>query len=187
MLTTSDAELAARVRVLSLHGISRDAWKRYGREGSWQYDVEEAGFKYNLTDLASALGMHQLRKLPQFLARRRHLAALYDELLAGLPLKRPTVRADVESAWHLYAVQVNSARISRDQLIEELRRRNIGSSVHFIPLHLMTFYRERFGFERGDFPVAESVFHRILSLPFFPRMRDEDVHRVADCLSRLLD
>jgi dTDP-4-amino-4,6-dideoxygalactose transaminase len=179
MLTTQDPQLAQRVRVLSLHGISRDAWKRYGPDGSWRYDILDAGFKYNMTDLSAALGVHQLEKLPGFLKRRVELAEQYHRLLADLPLKLPTVLPNSESAWHLYPVQVRSSRVSRDQLIATLRADNIGTSVHFIPLHLMSYYQRRFGYQRGDFPVAESVFNRIVSLPFFPRMTDGDIERVG--------
>ncbi len=179
MLTTQDPELAQRVRVLSLHGISRDAWKRYGPDGSWRYDILDAGFKYNMTDLAAALGIHQLEKLQRFLKRRAEIADQYQSLLAHLPLKHPTVLPHVESAWHLYPVQVQSSQLSRDQLIASLRAANIGSSVHFIPLHLMSYYQRRFGYQAGDFPVAESVFSQIVSLPFFPRMTDSDIERVG--------
>jgi len=179
MLTTQDPELARRVRLLSLHGISRDAWKRYGPDGSWHYDILDAGFKYNMTDLSAALGIHQLEKLPRFLKRRGELAKQYENLLADLPLKRPTALANVESAWHLYPVQVQSSWMSREQLIARLRADNIGTSVHFIPLHLMSYYQRRFGYQMGDFPVAESVFNRIVSLPFFPRMTDSDIERVG--------
>ena len=187
MLTTNAPELARRIRVLSLHGISRDAWKRYGKEGSWRYDVEEAGFKYNLTDLASALGIHQLRKAPGFRMRRVALAAQYNARLAALPLKLPTVLPEVQSAWHIYPVQITAGTVARDQVVEGLRRRNIGAGVHFIPLHLMSYYQRAFGYRRGDFPVAERVFERILSLPFFPRMSDEDAERVARALEEILD
>jgi dTDP-4-amino-4,6-dideoxygalactose transaminase len=179
MLTTQDPELGQRVRVLSLHGISRDAWKRYGPDGSWRYDILDAGFKYNMTDLSAALGIHQLKKLPRFLKRRAELAEQYQSLLSDLPLKRPTVLPHVESAWHLYPVQVQSSGMSREQLIAILRAANIGTSVHFIPLHLMSYYQRRFGYRAGDFPVAESVFNRIVSLPFFPRMTDRDIERVG--------
>ena len=180
MLTTSNAELASRARVLSLHGISKDAWKRYSKEGSWQYDVIDAGFKYNMTDLASALGLHQLMKLDSFIARRANLAALYNEALAGVAgLKLPTVSPDVKSAWHLYPVQITSPSPTRNDFMEALRRRNIGSSVHFIPLHLTSFYQRTFAYRPGDFPVAEQIFKRITSLPLFPRMKDSDVVRVA--------
>lgn len=186
MLATNDPGVARRVRVLSMHGISRDAWKRYGKGGSWQYDVEEAGFKYNLTDLASALGIHQLRKARYFQARRAELAERYNACLAGLPLQLPTVLPEVQSAWHLYPVRVSSGGVTRDEVIEGLRRQNIGASVHFIPLHLMTFYQRAFGYERGDFPVAEEAFQRILSLPLFARMSDGDVVRVARALDHIL-
>jgi dTDP-4-amino-4,6-dideoxygalactose transaminase len=186
MFTSNNSELAERVRRLSLHGMSRDAWRRYGREGSWQYDVLEAGFKCNLSDLASALGLHQLRKLDGFNRRRAGLARRYSELLSDLPLQLPVERDYAQSAWHLYPVQVMTDRITRDEVIEQLRARNIGASVHFIPLHLLSHYRERLGFRRGDFEVAESVFGRILSLPLFPRMQDEDVDRVANALHEIV-
>jgi len=186
VLATNDTSLAERVRVLSLHGISRDALKRYGSEGSWQYDVKEAGFKYNLTDLAAALGIHQLNKLERFIDRRTELAAFYAHALSDLPLKLPTVLPEARSAWHLYPIQVLSDRVTRDDVIQELRRRNIGSSVHFIPLHLMTYYQRTFGYKRGDFPAAEKVFSRIVSLPFFPRMRNEDAERVVTGLNTIL-
>ncbi len=186
MLTTNHAGLAAQVRLLSLHGISRDAWKRYAQEGSWQYDVEQPGYKYNLTDLASAVGLHQLRKLPAFLARRRMIAAKYSSGLAGLPLILPSALSDRVHAWHLFPVQVTSSRISRNQLIKELKQRRIGTSVHFLPLHLTTYYQRAFGHKRGDFPVSEEVYDRILSLPLFPRMTDEDVDRVLAAMRDIL-
>lgn len=182
MLTTDDPELARRVRGLSLHGISRDGWKRYAKEGSWQYDVEDCGYKYNMTDLAAAIGLHQLRKLDSFNRRRAQLASLYRRALAGLPLHHPVVLPEIETAWHLYPVQVSSDSVSRDRLIQELRQRKIGASVHFIPLHLMSFYQRTFGYRKGGFPVCEQVFNRILSLPFFPRMQDADVERVAQAV-----
>jgi len=184
MLTTQNPDLARRARVLSLHGISRDAWKRYGPDGSWRYDILDAGFKYNMTDLSAALGMHQLGRLPGFLERRVELAARYDNSLAHLPLKRPTVLPHVESAWHLYPVQVRCPWTTREQIIASLRAANIGTSVHFIPLHLMSYYRRRFGYQAGDFPVAESVFNQIVSLPFFPRMSDSDIERVGLAMRR---
>jgi len=186
MLTTYDAEVAKRARVLCLHGISADAWNRYSKEGSWRYDIIEAGFKYNLTDLASAIGIHQLRKADGFTTRRRALAAQYRERLALLPLKLPTEREQVESAWHLYPVQVLSKDVSRDALIQELKARNIGTSVHFIPLHHMSYYQRAFGYSPGQFPVADEVFRRIVSLPFFARMADEDVDRVVNALGDIL-
>lgn len=186
MLTANDPDFAKRARVLCLHGISADAWNRYSKEGSWRYDITEAGFKYNLTDLASAIGIHQLRKADGFMRRRKELASIYRERLAAMPLQQPTQRPEVESAWHLYPVQVMSDRITRDQLIQELKERNIGTSVHFIPLHHMSYYQRTFGYAPGQFPVADQVFHRIVSLPFFARMSDEDVERVVNALADIL-
>lgn len=185
MLTTYDPELAKRARILCLHGISADAWNRYSKDGTWRYDIVEAGFKYNLTDLASAIGIHQLRRSDWFMERRKTLAARYREKLALLPLKHPTERADIESAWHLYPVQVLSSRINRDAVVQELKARNIGTSVHFIPLHHMSYYQRTFGYSPGQFPVADEVFRRIVSLPFFARMTDEDVDRVANALGEI--
>jgi dTDP-4-amino-4,6-dideoxygalactose transaminase len=180
MLTTNDPEFAQRVRVLSSHGISKDSWARYSKEGSWQYDLIDAGFKYNLTDLASALGLHQLKKLDGFIARRAQLAERYSKAFAEVPgLQLPIFPSDCVSAWHLYPVQITAPTTNRNDVINHLRSCNIGSSVHFIPLHLMTFYQHIYGYKRGDFPIAESVFDRIVSLPLFPKMKEEDVDRVV--------
>lgn len=186
MLAARDPEVLRRARMLSLHGMSRDAWKRFGKDGSWRYDIEDAGLKCNMTDLAAALGLHQLRKLTAFTRRRVEIAARYQRELAGLPLQLPVILPEVETAWHLYAVQVLSSRVTRDDLIESLKERNIGSSVHYLPLHLMFVYRERCGYKPGDFPHTEAVSGRILSLPFFPRMSDTDVTRVITALKEVL-
>jgi dTDP-4-amino-4,6-dideoxygalactose transaminase len=188
MLTTNDHELANRVRVLCLHGLSKDAWKRYSGEGTWRYDVVDAGFKYNLTDLASALGLHQLRKLDGFIRRREELAKFYTESLRNIDcLTLPTMSPNSRSAWHLYPVLINSPSICRDEMIEELRKRDIGCSVHFIPLHLTSFYRQTLGYKRGDFPIAEQTFDQIMSLPLFPRMSDADAETVADEIRSILN
>lgn len=186
MLTSNDPDFAKRARVLCLHGISADAWNRYGKDGSWRYDITEAGFKYNLTDLASAIGIHQLRKADAFMRRRKEIAAMYREKLTAMPLKQPTESPDVQSAWHLYPVQVLSDRVTRDALIQDLKARNIGTSVHFIPLHHMTYYQRTFGYAPGQFPVADQVFSRVVSLPFFARMSDSDVERVVTALGEVL-
>jgi len=185
MVTTADDAYAERMRIMSLHGINRDAWKRYTAEGSWFYEVVRAGFKYNLTDVAAALGVVQLRKCDGFWASRRRLAARYHELLAGTPEVRvPAVRPDVEHAWHLYVVQLDSERlaIGRDAFIAALKERKIGASVHFIPLHLHPFYRDTFGYKPGDFPVAYGAYQRIISLPLYPRMTDADLGDVAEAV-----
>jgi dTDP-4-amino-4,6-dideoxygalactose transaminase len=187
MLTTDDRTLAARARRLSQHGISRDGWQRYCAEGSWRYDVEEAGFKYNMADLQAALGLHQLKRLDGFVERRRRLAALYDRALAGRPdLIVPREQPGCFHSRHLYPVEITSQSVSRDRFIERLRERRIGSSVHFIPLHLTSFYQRSCGFRRGDFPVAERVFERIVSLPIYPAMSDEQAAQVVEaCVESL--
>lgn len=174
-------ELIERAREWGLHGMNRDAWKRYGKDGSWFYEVVCPGFKYNLTDIQAALGIHQLRKLPQFHARRcaivrQYIAAFreYDELQA------PTQRDGVEHAWHVYALRLslNRLTISRNQFISEMQKRNIACSVHFIPIHLHQYYREKYGYAPEDFPVANREYQRLVSLPLSPRLTDEDVQAV---------
>jgi dTDP-4-amino-4,6-dideoxygalactose transaminase len=190
MLTTADAELSTRLRSRRLHGMSRDAWRRYSAEGSWRYDVSYPGFKYNMTDIAAAMGLVQLRRLPVLHERRQHLAALYGALLRDVPqLELPTTHAEVESAWHLYVVRLRpeGVRVHRDAVIELLKAQGIGVGVHFIPLHEFSYYRDAFGYRREDFPVASAMAETIMSLPFFTLMSDEDVRYVADTLRAILD
>jgi perosamine synthetase len=189
MLTTADASLAERLRTRRLHGMSRDAWRRYSNEGSWRYDVSYPGFKYNMTDTAAAMGLVQLRRLPELHRRRQEIAALYDEALAGAPeLEVPVTRPDIEHGWHLYVVrmQPERLRITRDQVIEALKAAGIGSQVHFIPLHLHSYYRDAFGYRPEDLPVASQAAETILSLPFFTLMSDDQVRYVAATLRRIL-
>jgi dTDP-4-amino-4,6-dideoxygalactose transaminase len=190
MLTTADASVAERLRQRRLHGMSRDAWRRYSADGSWRYDVVYPGFKYNMTDLAAAMGLVQLRRLPALHQRRRQLAALYDELLSGIPeLELPVTHADVEHAWHLYVVRLHPRRlrVQRDEIIELLKAEGVPTQVHFIPLHLHSYYRDALGYGPGDFPVASAAAERILSLPFFTLMSDDDVRYVATTLRRILN
>jgi dTDP-4-amino-4,6-dideoxygalactose transaminase len=187
MVTTDDAELANRIRVLSLHGISKDAWKRYSKEGSWRYDVLYPGFKYNMTDIAAAIGLHQLKKLDGFLERRARIAALYNDAFAKFPeLTTPASRSNVTHAWHLYPIQLRSAKCSRDTMIEELKNRNIGTSVHFIPIHYHSWYKEHLGYKQGDYPVAERIFEGILSLPMNTAMSDSDAQDVIQAIEEIL-
>ena len=189
MATTNREDYADRIRMMSLHGISRDAWKRYTADGTWRYDILEAGYKYNLTDLAAALGLEQLKKCDRFRDRRRLIASRYSEAFAGIPgLAPPPCRPNRERAWHLYVLQVDQsrARISRDRMIERLKADRIGSSVHFIPLHLHSYYRQRFGYQPDDFPRATAAFERIVSLPIFPSMTDRDVSDVIEAVGRTM-
>lgn len=188
MVTTENPEYAERVRLLSLHGISKDAWKRYTAEGSWRYDILEAGYKYNLTDFQAALGLAQLGKCDQMRTRRAAIAERYNQALASLDaFVTPAIALDGEHAWHLYVIQVNqpALSISRDRVIEELSNRGIGASVHFIPLHLHTLYREHFGYRKGQFPNAEKRFEGAISLPIYPSMSSDDVDRVIGVLREI--
>jgi dTDP-4-amino-4,6-dideoxygalactose transaminase len=189
MVVTRDRELARRIRLMRLHGISQDAFNRYvSRTPAWFYEVVAAGFKYNLTDIASAIGIEQLRKIDRFLARREVLAQRYDSALAGLPLQLPA-RADQGSshAWHLYVVRLAAgARLGRDELINELSRRGIGTSVHFIPLHRQPYWRDTCQLSAAQFPVAEAAYQSMLTLPLYTRMSDADQERVIAALHELL-
>ncbi len=188
MVVTDDGEIAEKMRVLSMYGISdaRKIWKRYAPRGSWYYDIQELGFKCNMMDIQAALGLPQLRKLDAFIARRSYLASLYDEAFENCPvLQTPSLRPEVKSAWHLYPVLVASD-IDRDKIIEELKERNIGTSVLFQPLHLHSFYERELGSQEGEFPVAEDVYRRIICLPISPRATDEEILYVAATLRSLV-
>jgi dTDP-4-amino-4,6-dideoxygalactose transaminase len=177
----ADPELVERARPWSLHGMSRDAWRRYDVGGSWRYDVISPGFKYNFTDIQAALGSAQLRRAGQLAARRADIARQYTAAFAELDeLDPPVTRPDLDHAWHLYVLRLRPERlrIGRDEFAAELLARNIGVSVHFIPVHELSYYRDRYGFRPEDFPVAHREFSRMVSLPLYPRMTDEDVNDV---------
>src|ERR1700722_4005115 len=183
MITTEDDALAEKIAVASLHGMDRDAWKRYDSTGSWFYEIHETGFKYNLSDVHSAIGLAQLRRVEELTRRRQAIAKAYNEAIAHIPaLETPVTEAGVEHAWHLYVMRLRMAalKITRNQFIDGLRGRGVGSSVHCIPLNTMAFYQERYGYRTGDFPIAEDVYGRCLSLPIFPAMSDEDVAWVIE-------
>ena len=189
MVTTERPDFAERLRTRRLHGISRDAWKRYTAEGSWYYEVDYPGFKYNMTDLNAAIGIHQLEKSDRFHEIRSRYARRYTEGLAGVAeLILPTVPADREHAWHLYLVRVRPEMLTIDRaaVIEQLRAANIGTSVHFIPLHLHPHYRSAFGYQPEDFPRAVTAYRGAISLPLYPRMTEGDVDDVVRALRRIL-
>ena len=184
-MLTGPPELIEEARIWSLHGMSRDAWKRYSTEGSWYYEVVCPGFKCNMTDIQAAIGLHQLRKLPQFQTRRREIVRCYNETFSQFEeLQVPTRRPEVEHAWHLYVLRLNleTLTIDRARFIEELKARNIGTSVHFIPIHLHPYYRDKYGYKPDDFPVAYREYQRIISLPLYPRMSDQDVGDVIEAV-----
>ena len=189
MVVTRDAALAARIRVMRIHGISQDAFARYtSRSPAWFYEVVAAGFKYNLTDLASAMGIAQLRKIDGFLRRRVLLAQRYHDALRDLPLRLPATASGASShAWHLYVVRLRAeAPLDRDELIRKLSERGIGTSVHFIPLHRQPIWRDSCRLSPDQFPVAEAAFRSMLSLPLYTKMSDADQQRTIDHLRELL-
>ncbi|MFL6657129.1 MAG: DegT/DnrJ/EryC1/StrS family aminotransferase, partial [Massilia sp.] len=189
MVVTRDPRLAARIRLMRIHGISQDAFARYtSRTPAWFYEVVAAGFKYNLTDLAAAIGIAQLKKIDRFQQRRQVLAARYSQALAELPLRLPAVAPPTSShAWHLYVVRLhNEARMGRDELIVKLSERGIGTSVHFIPLHRQPIWRDSCQLFPEHFPVAEKAYQSMLTLPLYTRMSDADQQRVIDHMRELL-
>lgn len=190
MITTENEEYADRTRMMSLHGISKDAWKRYTAEGSWYYEILSPGYKYNLTDIAAALGLGQLKKCQRFWEARQRIAQRYNEAFADLPeMQLPVCRPDVQHAWHLYVIQLvpERLRINRDAFIEELKQEGIGTSVHFIPLHLHPYYRHTLRYHPGDFPRAMESFQRIISLPIYPKMTAANVETVITAVRKIIE
>jgi UDP-4-amino-4,6-dideoxy-N-acetyl-beta-L-altrosamine transaminase len=188
MNTTASPELAEKMKIWRLHGISRDAWDRYQKGGSWYYEVVSPGYKYNLTDIASALGVEQLKKVERFQKRREELALKYREALKDFPFILPPPFEEGRHAWHLYPIQLKLEELNctREEFVDALAKENIGTSVHFIPLHLMPYYRNK-GLKEGDFPCAENAFRRLISLPLFPKMSDEDLESVVQALRKLVE
>ena len=193
MLTTDSDAIADRARVMRLHGISRDAWKRYSAGGNWFYEIEDVGFKYNLTDIAAALGLVQLERAEPMRVERERIAHLYDRLFAASGLTElvelpPHAAPGDVHAWHLYALRLHADRtpVTRDALVEALRADGIGTSVHFIPLHLHPYYGRTYGYKAGDFPVAEREYAREISLPIYPDLTDAEVERVVASVGRAL-
>ena len=183
MLTTDDENLADRARHLSLHGMSRDAWKRYTATGSWYYEITSQGYKYNMPDVLAALGLSQLKKIDVWHGIRQKWAMRYSEAFAPNPaLRPPSVPDDGVVAWHLYPLRLNlsALRISRGEFIEQLRERGIGTSVHFIPLNLQPYYQQTLGYRAGQFPVAEAAYECEISLPLYPGLRESEVDRVIE-------
>jgi len=188
MLVTRDAAVAARAKVMRLHGINRDAFDRFqAKVPSWYYEIVAPGFKYNLTDIAAALGLHQLKRLPGFQARREQIATRFDEALADLPITlppRPQHVGDLHS-WHLYVIRLtDEATINRDQLIDSLFADGIGVSVHYIPLHLHPYWKERYDLKPEQFPHSQNAYERMVTLPLYTKMTDADVARVITAVRK---
>jgi dTDP-4-amino-4,6-dideoxygalactose transaminase len=189
MLVTRDAGLANRARTMRLHGIDRDAFGRFtAKAPSWYYEVVAPGFKYNLTDIAAAIGIHQLRKAEAFRSRREEIALSYDRAFKSLPLMLPK-HADPgdRHAWHLYAIRLrDSVKVSRDQFIDRLYSLGVGCSVHYIPLHLQPYWRDEYHLTPSMFPSSQQAYERIVSLPIHTRMTSSDVDRVASAVAHSL-
>jgi perosamine synthetase len=189
MITTDDDRLAERMRIMTFHGISKDAWKRFSAEGSWYYEILAPGYKYNLTDIAASLGIHQLARCDEFWQARRRCAEQYNAGLASVPeIVIPYLADNVQHAWHLYVIQlqVDRLQISRNEFIHELNKAGIGVNVHYMPLHMHPYYRDTFGYHPEDFPTAKSAYDRMISLPVYPRLSDADVQYVVNTIKSVV-
>jgi len=190
MVTTENPEWAKRINLMCLHGMSGDAWRRTTGKGSWYYEILHPGFKCNMTDVAAAIGIGQLRRCDQAREARRQITERYNRAFEAIPeVETPTCRPDVQHAWHLYVLRLNLERsgISRDEFVEELKARNIGTSVHFIPIHVHPYYRDTYGYQPDDFPVAYAEYLRAISLPIYPGMTDEDVDSVIEAVGDVIE
>ncbi len=184
-MLTGKPELVDKARIISLHGMSRDAWRRYDKGGSWYYEVVSPGFKYNMTDIQASIGLQQLKKLDAFQEKRRHAVRRYNDSFSRYEFfEIPAKRAEVDHAWHLYALRLNleTLKIDRAQFIEELTKQNIGTSVHFIPIHVHPYYAQKYGFKPDDFPIAYSNYLRLVSLPLHPGLSDSDIDDVIEAV-----
>ena len=182
---TGDPDLVDKARIIGHHGMNRDAWKRFDKSGSWYYEVVLPGFKYNMTDVQAAIGLHQLDRLEGFQRRRREVVSAYTLGFRDLAaLQLPVERPDVESSLHLYVIRLNLAylTIDRNAFIEALKDRNIGASVHYLPVHMHPFYRDKYGYKPEDCPVAADAYSRMLTLPLHPGLSDQDVNDVVEAV-----
>lgn len=184
-ITLNDKEKALRLKKLRLHGMSKDGWKRYDQAESWYYEIHEAGYKFNLSDINAALGVIQLERIKELNQKRKDLADYYIQQLSHIPgIQTLNIPSNVKSSWHIFPIWINSKEfgLTRSQLIKALWKRKIGTSVHFIPLHLQPFYQKKYHYKKGDFPVAEKIFAGIVSLPLFPKMTNNDINDVINAI-----
>jgi len=190
MVVTNNKKYADKMKIASLHGLSRDAWNRYKKGGSWQYDIVMPGFKYNLTDIASSVGIHQLKKANLFLEKRTAIAKAYNEAFKEIQGIKPlSVVPYGEHAWHLYVIKINKELlgIDRDNFIKKMSENSIGTSVHFIPLHLQTYWKKTYNLKPVDFPMMTRAYEEIVSLPIYPKMTDEDVKKIIYVVKDILN
>lgn len=190
MICTNDMEIAERCAIMRLHGINRDAWKRYSESGSWYYEVVAPGYKYNFTDLQASLGIPQLKKVDMMWESRKSIASKYMEAFKDLDLiTLPTIKSDRESSWHLFPVRINLEMVTKNraQIIEELKTNNVGVGVHFMPVHQHLYYSETFNLDDKNFPVASASFPRLMSLPIYPGMNENSVEKVITTVTEVLN
>lgn len=187
MIVTNNIDYHNRMKIMRLHGINRDVWDRYNSKlPNWYYEIVDAGYKYNMTDIAASLGIQQLKKLDSFHKKRKLIASLYNETIGNIEeIDIPRLDEDSHS-WHLYIIQLKSKRFTRDDFINMLFKKGVGTSVHFIPLHLHPYYKEKYGFSTNDFPVAYKCFKRVISLPIYTKMTEQDVLKVANTIKELI-
>lgn len=189
MVTTNMKKYAEKIKILSLHGMDRKAWKRYLDQGNWYYEVVDLGYKYNLADMNAALGLAMMDRLDSLQAKREQIAGWYDKALGKYEeIELPSRDQDSEHAWHLYIIKLNleKLKIDRDKFIKELTAYHVGTSVHFIPLFIQPYYRGKYGLYAKYFPNAYSAFKRVISLPFFPDLRKAEVQYAADCIGKVI-
>lgn len=189
MAITDDEEYANKIKVLALHGLSKDAWKRFSDEGYKHYQVVYAGFKYNMMDLQAAIGIHQLPRIERYWERRKKIWNIYNEAFKDLPVVTPaSVSPEIKHSYHLYTLllDIDRLKITRDQFLDEMTKRNIGVGVHYIALHLHPYYQETYGYKKGDFPNAEWISERTVSLPLSAKLKDEDVNDVIEAVREII-
>jgi dTDP-4-amino-4,6-dideoxygalactose transaminase len=189
MVTTDNEKYANQIKILALHGMSKDAWKRFSDEGYKHYQVVQAGFKYNMMDIQAAIGIHQLSRIDKYWGRRQKIWNRYNKAFEGLPVFTPAPNEpNTRHAYHLYTLllDIDNQEITRDQFLDEMTKRNIGVGVHYIALHLHPYYQKAFGYRRGDFPNAEWISDRTVSIPLSAKLTDEDVEDVIDAVYDIL-
>jgi len=189
MIVTNDEELGKKLKRYSYFGVDKDAFNRYADKGNWYYELIELGYKYNMDNIQGALGVEQLKKLESFIEKRRKLASLYTSLLKGVSgIITPAEKEYTKHSYHLYPIllDIDSINMNREEFIDKLKEYKIGASVHFIPLHLHPYYQKAHGYKKGDFPNAEYLFDREVSLPLYPGMNEEDVRYVAEAIKEII-
>ncbi|MBF0226421.1 MAG: DegT/DnrJ/EryC1/StrS aminotransferase family protein [Desulfobacterales bacterium] len=184
-MLTGNSDFIEKARILSLHGMNKDAWKRYDKAGSWYYEIVSPGFKYNMTDIQSSIGIWQLKKLSDFQKKREKIVEAYNSAFKGVnEIELPVKKGDIKHSWHLYVIKLNldTLTIDRDIFINELTTRNIGASVHFIPIHIHPYYKNKYKFKAEDFPVALENFKKIISLPLNAALTDNEVNYIIEAV-----